>query len=104
MKLNVVDRLLILNLLPAEATFANLKILRLVKEALSFSEKEHKELQFKQEGEQTTWSPTAKVPDKEVKIGEIVTQMIVKKLKEMNEEGKGTEEYLNLYEIFIEKL
>lgn len=46
-QLNVLERLMLLNLLPKEGSFANLKLLRVVREALSFSESENRALQFR---------------------------------------------------------
>lgn len=56
MKLNVLDRLLTSNLLPAEGSFTNLKLLRVARENLSFTEEEHGELNFTQDGEQIKWN------------------------------------------------
>jgi len=55
MKLNVLERILVLNLLPKEGSFANLKLLRVFREALSFTEEENKLLKFQQIGDQTRW-------------------------------------------------
>ena len=103
MKLNVLERLIVLNLLPAEGSFANLKILRVVKEELSFDEKEHKALGFNQDGEHLTWRQDANVPDKDVKFGEIATQMVVKKLEEMDKKEELKNEHFSVYEKFMNK-
>ena len=138
MKLSVMERMMLLNLLPPTGTFANLKVLRIAKEALSFDDKEHKLLNIRYEGEgdkaQMRWdnhtivekatgievvgnpevvqemirkSPDAFemkpiMNDKNVIMGEIVTQMIVKKLKELNDKEELTEQHYSLYEKFVE--
>ena len=138
MKLSVMERMMLLNLLPPTGTFANLKVLRIAKEALSFDDKEHKLLNIRYEGEgdraQMRWdnhtivekatgievvgnpevvqemirkSPDAFemkpiMNDKNVIMGEIVTQMIVKKLKELNGKEELTEQHYSLYEKFVE--
>jgi len=56
MKLNVLDRLLLLNMLPAEGSYTNLKLVREVREGLSFTEEEHGHLNFKTENEQIKWN------------------------------------------------
>ena len=99
MKLNVLERLLTLNLLPAEGSYTNLKLMRKAKENLSFTEDENKLLDFKQEGEQLRWADNV-VPDKEIDIGEIVTQIIVKALKKLSDEEKLKAEHESLYEKF----
>lgn len=48
-KVNVLERLMALGILPKEGSFTNLKLLRLVKESLSFNEAENKALQFRTE-------------------------------------------------------
>ena len=138
MKLSVLERMILLNLLPPTGTFANLKVLRIAREALSFDDKEHKLLNIRYEGEgdkaQMRWdnhtivekatgievvgnpevvqemirkSPDAFemkpiMNDKNVIMGEIVTQMIVKKLKELNGKEELTEQHYSLYEKFVE--
>ena len=104
MELNVLERLLALNLLPKEGTFANLKLLRVTRENLSFSEEENKSLNFRNEGTgneaRTLWNDG--LPDKDVQIGEVATQMLVKALKKLNDEEKLTPEHMTLYEKFVE--
>ena len=48
-KVNVLERLMLLAILPKEGSFTNLKLLRVVKENLSFNEVENKALQFRAE-------------------------------------------------------
>ena len=138
MKLSVMERMMLLNLLPPTGTFANLKVLRIAREALSFDDKEHKLLNIRYEGEgentQMRWDnhviidkATGRSPegntesvqemirknpdafemkpimdDKNVIVGEIVTQMVVKKLKELNDKEELTEQHFSLYEKFVE--
>lgn len=99
MELNVLERMLLLNLLPAEGSFTNLKLLRTARENLSFTEEENKQLNFRQKGDQILW--TDSVDEKEIKIGEVVTQMIVKALQKLNKEEKLKTEHMSLYEKFI---
>ena len=103
MKLTVLERLLLLNMLPAEGSYSNLKLLRVAKESLSFDDQENKILNFRIEGSgdtaRTLWNEG--VEDKEIKLGEIVTQMIVKSLKKLDEEEKLKAEHESLYSKFI---
>jgi len=48
-KVNVLERLMLLGILPKEGSYTNLKLLRVVKESLSFNEAENKALQFRNE-------------------------------------------------------
>ena len=68
-ELNTLERLTLLSLLPKEGTFQNLKLLRILKEDLSFNDEENKALQFRQEGGMIMWNNSA-LRNKET--GEIV--------------------------------
>jgi len=60
MKFSILDRFLLGQILasPREGDYASLKLLRVARENLSFSEKEHKVLQFQTIGTQTIWNGT----------------------------------------------
>jgi len=55
MKLSVLERIMLLQVLPAEGSYSNLKLLREAKESLSFNEEENKALNVKQEDGQIRW-------------------------------------------------
>ena len=109
MKLSVLDRIMLLNVLPKEGSFANLKILRIVRENISFNEEENGLLKFKQDGERTVWNDTVvsdgklvpTVPELEFTIGKVVTNLIVEELRRLNDEQKLTESHFSLYEKFM---
>ena len=101
MKLSVLERLLIQSLLPEKGSFTNLKLMRVAREALSFDEDENKALKFVQDGEQLRWEDNA-VGDNEIKIGEVVTEMIKKELKALNDKEELTPAQFTLYEKFVE--
>lgn len=101
MKLNVIERVMLANILPPTGSFANIKLLRVAKEALSFDDLENKKLKFVQNEDQLIWDPKADVKDKDINLGEIVTQMVVKELKKLDEEEKLTDQHFSLFEKFI---
>jgi len=101
MKLSVHERLLLLNLLPATGDITSIKLLRKVKEDLSFNEKENKDLGFVQDGEILRWNSEKGNVEKDVTIGEIITELIKTELKKMNEEKKLTDQHISIYEKFI---
>ena len=100
MKLGVFDRLILLNILPKEGDFTTLKIVRKLREDLSFSEEEHKALQFVQEEANVQWKREADIP-KPIAIGEKAKDVIVGVLKELDKDKKLTEQHYALYEKFI---
>ena len=101
MKLSVHERLLLLNLLPATGDITSIKLLRKAKEDLSFNEKENKDLGFVQDGEILRWNSEKGNVEKDVTIGDIITELIKTELKKMNEEKKLTDQHISIYEKFI---
>jgi hypothetical protein len=55
MKLSVMDRMTTSALLPEKASYANHMLIEEARKVLSFTEDEHKLLNFRQEGELTKW-------------------------------------------------
>lgn len=102
MELNVYDRLILLNIMPKEGDFTTLKIVRKLREDLSFSEDEHKALEFKNENGQVQWKQAGDVP-KEVSIGEKAADLIADVLKKLDKEKKLQEAHYRVYELFVEK-
>lgn len=102
MKLSVLERLMIQNLLPMETNFTTLKLMRVAREDLSFTEEENRLLNFQPvDGDKLRWQD-GQVGEVEIELGEVVTTEIVKALKKLNDENKLTESHLSLYEKFVE--
>ena len=99
-ELSVLERILLLNLLPREGDFKSLKIVRNLKEDLGFSEDELKALEFKQEGTQTMWRTEADAP-KDIPIGEFAHALIADTLRELDKNKKLNEQIMSLYEKFV---
>jgi len=72
-----------------------------LKENLGFSEEEHKELELRVEGGMMRWNP-AKAQDKEIEVGDVAREIIVRRLKEFNEQKVLTEAHLFVIEKFPE--
>ena len=100
MNLQVGERLVLLSILPQEGDFTTLKIVRDLRESLSFSEEEHKTYGFKQEDNMVFWDKTKDTP-KDVHIGEKATDIIVNAFKKLNEQKKLRIEHMELYEKFV---
>jgi hypothetical protein len=100
MILSVFDRLILLNIMPKEGDITTIKIIRKLKDDLSFSEEDHKALEFKNENGNIMWKEEADI-SKEVEIGEKATDIIADALKKLNKEKKLTEQHVPLYERFI---
>ena len=102
MKLNVMERLTTLGILPKEGNFTTLKVLRDLQMKLSFTEEEFKEFEVKQEGDQIRWNPQTGNEEKEIEIGEKATDLIINSLKELDKENKLGAQHMSLYEKFVE--
>jgi len=101
-ELTVLERLVLLNILPKEGDFTTIKLMRKLRESLSFDEEELKKIEFVQEGEQTRWNEEAsKSMLKPIQIGEKMTDIVHDALKKLNDEKKLTNEHLTLYEKFV---
>jgi len=102
MLLSVQGRLLLLEALAGvRGNLAELRILRELKEDLGFSEEEHKELELRLVGDMMRWNP-AKAKDKEIEVGDVARDIIVRRLKELNEQKVLTEAHLFVIEKFPE--
>ncbi|HUW11155.1 MAG TPA: hypothetical protein VM537_15605 [Anaerolineae bacterium] len=97
--LGVRERLVLLGILPAEGSLATIRIVRELREALSFSEAEHEDLQMKQVDNQIRWEEGA-VPDKKLDIGPKAAEVIRAAIKKLDDEKKLTADHLDLCDLF----
>ena len=101
MLLSVKDRLILLGTLAnTQGNLTELRIIRELREGLSFSEEEHAQLNIRTEGERMMWDDSA--PPKEVEIGEVARRIIVKRLRELNSQGQLTDDHLDIIGQFPE--
>lgn len=101
MKLNIKDRLVLLNTLPPEGSFATVKIVHELKMALAPSEEEAAAVGLVQEAGQLRWDPTKDV-EKDIPLGKVAKGVIETALKKLDAEQKLTPDHLSLYERFVE--
>jgi len=99
MKLSVNGRLILLGVIPLQGDFTTLKIIRDMRDELSFSEEEHKKLKFRQEETMVFWEE--ELEDKEINFGEKATDIIVDAFKKLNDQKKLRIEHMELYERFV---
>jgi hypothetical protein len=102
MELTITERLLLSGILPQQGNFVTLKIVRKLKEALSFTEEEIARFKLKVDDEEGTvkWDKTADVPT-EIAIGESAMSTIVSALKKLDAEQKLLAQQCELYERFV---
>lgn len=132
MKFSVMERMLLLSLLPETGSFTNLKLLRKTREDLSFTEDENRKLHFREEDGQMLWDNTILVSkktgeqvlgnaeelgklvetdpksyeiryvidEKEISIGDTVSSLIIKAMKDLDGEESLRNEHMSLCEKF----
>jgi len=129
LKLTVIERLALMNTLPQEGDYITLKLVRKLRESLSFSEKEIAEINFQnywrcpkcrkealsaeivkcedcdtymELAGKVHWdeAKAAKVI-KDVHMGEKMLNLCTSTLKKLSDEQKLTEQYMSLYEKFV---
>jgi len=104
MKLSVLERVLLGGMLADyRGSFTNLKIVRVGREALSFTEDELAKLKIVQKDDNVTWNPEASLEfqDVEILVSETMTNVIKGMLEKLNKEEKLTDQHFSLYEKFI---
>jgi len=101
MKLDVLERITLMQILPKESNFVTFKILISLKSALSFNEKEYKEFGMLENKEAGTIHWKKSVP-KEIEIGEKAKDIICDALKELDKAKKLNEQTFALYDKFVE--
>jgi len=127
-KLTVIERIVLQNILPQEGDFITLKLIRKLREALSFSEKEIAEIDFKnywqcskcqkeelsaeavkcgdcdvymQPAGKVNWNDEkAKKVVKDVFMGDKMLALCSSTLKKLSDEQKLTEQHMSLFEKF----
>ena len=106
MKLTIPERFIMLGVLPSEGNFVTLRVVRDLYKNLSFSEEEIKEYSIKiatNNGvSNANWDVEKGNVAKEIKIGEMATQIIVDQLKKMNTEKRLKPNMMTVYEKFVE--
>jgi hypothetical protein len=106
MELFASERLALLSVLPKEGDFTTLKIVRQLREDLSFSEEEHKALDIQIEAMGDGRSNVRFKPEndvaKDIPIGEKATDLIVATLKKLDSDKKLSDIHFSVYERFVE--
>ena len=102
MILDVHERLALVNMLPSEGGYEELKTIRRTREMLSFTKEETDKIGFNQEGNRVTWDVTKQnLVVKDIPMDEWATNHFRKKLAELEKKGKLTDQTVSAYEKFV---
>jgi len=107
MKLNIQERIVLLQVLPAEGDFVTLKVLRDLRAVLGFSEEDHKKFKIEtitdDEGKASiTWDFKVGAKETEVEMGDKAVEIVKESLKKLDEEKKLQPQHFSVYEKFIQ--
>lgn len=101
LELTVLDRIALLSLLPEKGDYMTLKIVRELREELSFTEDEHERLQFEtREDGGLVWQDVGIV--KEFCPGKKAREVIVDALRRADREKRLTPDHMHVYEMWME--
>ena len=96
--MGVKERVVLLGVLPAEGRLTTIRIVRELREALSFSEAEHKDLQMKQDGDRLTWTQNA--PPRAIEIGAKGQEIIRAALGKLDADEQLTADHIVICDLF----
>lgn len=103
MKLNVFERVSLLQILPKEGDFTTLKILRDLQGIVGFSEEDHKKFEIKRVDNQITWNPEEGTKEVEIEFGEKAKEIVKEALLDLDKSKKLRPELFTLYEKFVQE-
>lgn len=98
MLLSILERVVILQILPAEASYVDFKIISDLKTALSFSENEIKECNIVESDGMVRWGGSV---DKDVEIGDRAKAIISEALVRLDGQKKINASNYAVYERFV---
>ena len=103
-KLTIKQRIDLQSVLPQQGDFLTVKMIRVLREDLSFSQKEHKLLGFvNHPNGSVEWNAKAASKCiKEVEIPETIVSVIKETLEKLNAQKQITEVHLDFYEMFMD--
>jgi hypothetical protein len=115
MKLNVLERTQILQILPTEGDFTILRVLQDIQRSVGFSDEEHKEFNIRRSADKVSWGPEegkseaenekyaeAIAKEKEIELGVKATEIIKDALLDLDKKKKLTPVQFTLYEKFVQ--
>lgn len=99
MELSVLDRVMLLHLMPRQGSLATMRVVQKVGNDLRFSPKEIKDWDIKSSGSQLTWG--TQETKKNITFSKVATEIIVAELKGLDEKEELTAQHLDLHDRFI---
>lgn len=101
--LNILERIVVLGILPSENDIITMKIIRKLKEDVGFTEDEIIKWNIKLNEGNITWNAGENSVEREYDFGIKSIEIISNALKELDKKKKITERHLSLYDKFVEE-
>jgi len=101
MKLNIAERIALLQILPAEGDIVTLRVLGDMQKEIGFSEEIIKECDIVTKDQQVTWNAKG-AKEAEIKLGDKASEIIKEALLKLDKEKKLKREHVTLYEKFVQ--
>lgn len=101
MKLNLLERLALLQILPEEGNFVTLKVIRDLKSSVGITADEFKEFELIEKDGQLTWNAKGQ-EEKEFVLPDKARSICSEQLKKLSESNKLNKNHISLYEKFVE--
>ncbi len=102
MKLNVSERLTLVNVVPEKGNFETMKIIETLKDKLYPNEKEAKEFEIKTTGNQVSWNAKG-AKEVEIKFTEGEHGLLKEALDKLDEKSELTFQHYSVYKKFKEE-
>jgi len=99
-ELSVKDRLVLLNILPEQSSLATIRIVRELREELSFSEEEHAATNMRNVDDGRLMWDEGRVPDKAIEVGPKAAGVIRDALAKLDKSDELTMDHLDLCDEF----
>lgn len=102
MKLNVAERISLLQILPSEGDFTTLRVLRELQGKLGFSEADWKKFKLERVEDRVQWDIKEGAKDVEIEMGEKALEIIKDALVKLDKSKKLTSQLISVYEKFVQ--
>ena len=104
MELNILERLMLNSILPAQGNIVTLKIVQELKMMLAFSEEEIEEHEIDKldDNKGIKWNPESNEYVKDIPIGPRAMSVIVEELERQDKAKELTADFISLYDKFME--
>ena len=102
MKLNIAERVALLQILPETGDFITLKILREMQLNIGFSEEDYKIFKIKTEENRVSWDPVEGLKEVEIEFGEKAIEIVKEALTKLDGEKKLIPNLFTVYEKFVQ--